>query len=204
MSAKRNNPNHAKVFYPKNSSFQGGWLDDLKSGFGIYNSKNAIYEGSWLKGKRHGHGVLYHRDSGNFKRVYEGDWFCGFKHGQGTSREHGNLYIGKFEKNVKCGSGQQKFHDGSVYVGNFSNNLPNGQGRLTHANGNIYDGGFANGVCEGKGILIFKSSGMTLRGVWHKGQCVTGTMEGSNIPDIGLSDLNKVVGESRAAVKTRV
>lgn len=67
--------------------YAGEWLDDMKSGSGIYFYENGdVYDGSWSRNMKQGWGRMSYHDGS----VYEGEWSEELRHGQGV------LLLGKF------------------------------------------------------------------------------------------------------------
>jgi hypothetical protein len=62
-------------------SYDGGWVDDMRSGKGTMTYPNGdVYDGNWKANQMNGQGKLTYKNGD----VYEGNWVDGKENGTGT------------------------------------------------------------------------------------------------------------------------
>lgn len=186
--ADKNGLRHA-VFSEKRNVYNGEWLDNLKSGRGIWHGvNNLLYEGNWKNGLRHGYGMLSLKNAdGSYCVLYEGDWVNGKQEGYGKiwvwekykgihhfENEH---YEGDVKNGMRWGSGSMWYKNGSFYHGGWYNNKRHGVGVYVYADGNRYKGEWENDVKHGMGEFCHKHTGQLQKGLWINDNAVCSTME---------------------------
>ena len=123
------------------------------------------FEGGMLNGLMHGWGVYYHLNGDRYEGQFEHD----MKKGAGVMVfASGDRYEGQFASDARSGKGQMYYKDGDKYVGNFAHDAPSGNGVLILENGNRYSGAFLEGERHGNGTLEF-SNGDRYVGAFDKG-----------------------------------
>jgi len=65
-----------KITYKNGDNYEGGWMNNKRSGVGIYTiaSSGDVYEGSWLNDLKDGPGRYHYKSTG---KVYVGEWSMG-------------------------------------------------------------------------------------------------------------------------------
>ncbi|MEE1086829.1 MAG: TIR domain-containing protein [Schaedlerella sp.] len=180
-----------RMEYITGEVYEGEWKNGMINGTGRFQAADGEqYDGEFAENIFHGHGVKLYLDGSK----YDGNWEQGMRHGQGTYESDGNIYNGKWEKDVFVdGKAFVKYSDGSTYEGQWSADMQNGQGIYYAANGNIFDGewkdhqfisgkcvmkyrdgriykgGYSNGNYNGKGHLKYLD-GSEYEGGWVNGQ----------------------------------
>ena len=80
----RNGKKHGKgklTFYASGDVYEGGWVDDKRSGQGKYSyTSGACYEGEYKAGLCHGRGKFTYLN----KDVFEGEWKDDKRNGPGV------------------------------------------------------------------------------------------------------------------------
>eukprot|EP00927_Polykrikos_kofoidii_P028128 TRINITY_DN24610_c0_g1_i1.p1 TRINITY_DN24610_c0_g1~~TRINITY_DN24610_c0_g1_i1.p1 ORF type:complete len:530 (+),score=85.42 TRINITY_DN24610_c0_g1_i1:44-1633(+) len=158
------------------STYRGGWLDELRHGFGVQIFPDGTtYEGQWRAGLHHGSGKFSHRDRDSYDgewvdgkasghgtylhndgSVHVGEWFDDQQHGHGTETwVEGSRYTGNFECGRKHGHGEFSWADGSKYVGEFRGNLLCGEGIYSWSDGRKFEGQWSNNHMNGKGTFTW-------------------------------------------------
>lgn len=88
----------------------------------------------------------------------------GRMHGKGKfSYKNGDLYVGQFEHDVKCGQGTLTKAEGDKYTGEWVADSANGTGTFVWANGDAYVGEWLDNQKHGKGVFT-----------WPDGEVYTG------------------------------
>lgn len=122
------------------TSYEGGWVDRKKNGFGIDNDgKGNIIKSIWIN-----------------------DIYNGYTE---VKESNGTVYEGLCENGKANGMGIKKYSNGDIYYGEWKNDLFDGYGRMMYANGDIYAGSWKNGKINGDGVLVCGKSSISL-GVW--------------------------------------
>lgn len=102
----RQNDERGKIAYSNGDTFEGGVVDDLKSGEGILIYANGDrYEGEFRRGLRWGSGEIVFAN--------------------------GDSYEGMWAEDRMSGHGTMTYKDTAVYEGGFKNNAKNGRGNWT-------------------------------------------------------------------------
>lgn len=121
---------HGKGTYifPNGNRYEGEWMDDMKSGYGILFYVNGEkYEGFWELDKAHGKGTLTYING----TKYVGDFKNASKHGKVMPHSR---------KELTFKQGDLFYSNGDTFSGEWKNDRANGQGVLVYANGNRYEG----------------------------------------------------------------
>lgn len=96
------------------------------------------------------------------------DKTTGLKAGLGVERyANGNVYAGKWDKNLKHGKGKFTYFDGDEYEGEYSMDLRHGIGTYKYSDGKEYTGEFKFGKMDGKGVYKWPDGGI-YDGEWMK------------------------------------
>ena len=78
--SRRKRPSNVRLEFENGDVYEGGAIDDIYHGFGIYSSHTgSYYEGSWINGKAEGQGTSVDA-LGN---KYSGNFHHDLRHGQG-------------------------------------------------------------------------------------------------------------------------
>lgn len=109
--------------------------------------------------------------------TYQGAYDTGVRQGDGvyTCRATGDIFTGKYEKNLKVGLGRVDYKAGGFYHGYFKEGMRDGDGTFKYANGDIYCGQWKAGKKHGQGTYIYANTKYELKGDWKNGQLDTGT-----------------------------
>ena len=179
---------HGKATYPNGDIYVGDWLDDERSGWGLYTvaSCKDVYEGAWEADRIHGKGRYSYAEGATFEGVYErgerlhgrltsgdgatvydGDWSGSERHGTGTLRTPALEYRGQWAHDMREGQGACMFADGSRYEGAYAADVCCGAGTLHTAGGDIYSGAFQGGAYHGEGVLKCASGELYEGGFVH-------------------------------------
>jgi hypothetical protein len=72
------------MYYGNGNKYDGDWLDDQRTGKGVFNWKNGDkFDGEFLNGQRNGNGICFFNKT-NTK--YIGDWSNDRKNGKGICK----------------------------------------------------------------------------------------------------------------------
>lgn len=107
-----------KQTYEDNSTYEGGWKDGKRDGFGIYIqlSKGLVYQGAWMNDKKNGKGEQIWDDG----EKYDGEWKDDRFEGKGNYKWSDNsCYNGRWLEGQMSGLGTFKWPDGRKYSGQF-------------------------------------------------------------------------------------
>lgn len=115
--------------------YLGNYIDNLKSGYGIYKTSTESYVGNFQNDKRNGFGITFDKRNHLSKVGY---W------------EEDKLI--KMDALLK----RQKYSNGDMYVGQLVNNERNGIGFYLYKNGDFSIGEWKNGKICGLGIVAQK------------------------------------------------
>uniref|UniRef100_A0A6Q2X107 Alsin Rho guanine nucleotide exchange factor ALS2 b n=1 Tax=Esox lucius TaxID=8010 RepID=A0A6Q2X107_ESOLU len=118
-----------KLIGPSSSVFIGQWLQDKKTGYGVFDNmtRGEKYMGLWLEDQRHGNGVLV--------------------------TQTGLYYEGAFSNNKMMGTGFLMSEDDTTFQGEFSDDwTPNGKGTLSMPHGDVIEGLFTGEWTSGLNI----------------------------------------------------
>ena len=59
--------------WPDKKKYIGNYVNDMKSGFGIfYSTEGKRFEGFWKEGKQHGKGCIVNNERRTYVEYYEG------------------------------------------------------------------------------------------------------------------------------------
>ncbi|WP_417911949.1 MORN repeat-containing protein, partial [Candidatus Electronema sp. TJ] len=135
-----------------NTSAQGGWIADAKTGCKVWNpvpasDESITWSGECKDGNAEGKGTL--------------EWYS---HSELQSTITGVLHDGRCAQECAV-----KMKSGDSYTGEMKDNLPHGKGEITRADGSKYEGEFKDGERSGKGTLKF-ASGEVYSGEWKNGK----------------------------------
>ena len=105
-----------------------------------------VYEGEVEKNKPHGQGTLTFKTDDGDGDVYTGSFKNGKFDGDGKYiwGASGDVYIGKWSNDVRCGIGKLKNSSGT-YDGEWNNDKQQGQGELKCPGGKVYSGKWDEG-----------------------------------------------------------
>lgn len=201
----------------KKTKIDGHWKNGKPDGqCSMFYANGNSYIGEMIQGKRNGKGILKFADGYSEEGNYQNDTLSGFVT---IKFPKGSIYVGYWKNNMKSGSGKYTNPNGYVAEGKFVNDTLEGNVTIEFGNGEKYIGEVVKGIENGKGVFYFKSGdkyegefkdgypngtgvqyfvkGGTLRGVWVKGEYISGpnTTDNSNtvIPflnDGGVYEVN--------------
>lgn len=147
------------------ATYDGEWLGGVRDGVGRQVWPNgAEYMGQWQRGRASGRGYMKHADGD----TYCGEWQEGRAHGQGVYAFHLGpaVYEGRFKRDLRDGSGVERWMDGSVYAGEYRAGAKHGVGEQRWPDGTTYDGTWISNEIHGYGRYTLRS-GATYEGQWQ-------------------------------------
>uniref|UniRef100_A0A8P4KN59 Alsin Rho guanine nucleotide exchange factor ALS2 b n=1 Tax=Dicentrarchus labrax TaxID=13489 RepID=A0A8P4KN59_DICLA len=134
--------------YASGEVYDGSFQDSMRHGHGILRSGKlntsspSVFIGQWLQDKKTGYGVFDDITKGE---KYMGMWQDHLRQGTGVVvTQFGLYYEGAFKDNKMMGTGILLSEDDTTYEGEFSDDWTlNGKGVLTMANGDYLEGSFS-------------------------------------------------------------
>ncbi|KAM7365714.1 hypothetical protein PAMP_016627 [Pampus punctatissimus] len=134
--------------YASGEVYDGSFQDGMRHGHGMLRSGKlntsspSVFIGQWLQDKKTGYGVFDDITKGE---KYMGMWQDHLRQGTGVVvTQFGLYYEGVFKDNKMMGTGILLSEDDTTYEGEFSDDWTlNGKGVLTMANGDYLDGSFS-------------------------------------------------------------
>ncbi|XP_068446402.1 alsin isoform X2 [Clinocottus analis] len=134
--------------YASGEVYDGSFQDSMRHGHGILRSGKlntsspSVFIGRWLQDKKTGYGVFDDITKGE---KYMGMWQDHLRQGNGVVvTQFGLYYEGAFKDNKMAGTGILLSEDDTTYEGEFSDDWTlNGKGTLTMANGDYLEGSFS-------------------------------------------------------------
>ncbi|XP_070711888.1 alsin isoform X1 [Pempheris klunzingeri] len=146
--------------YASGEVYDGSFQDSMRHGHGMLRSGKlntsspSVFIGQWLQDKKTGYGVFDDITKGE---KYMGMWQDHLRQGTGVVvTQFGLYYEGAFKDNKMMGTGVLVSEDDTTYEGEFSDDWTlNGKGVLTMANGDYLEGSF-NGEW-GSGLKVVGS-----------------------------------------------
>lgn len=154
--------------YPGASyKYDGDWSNGVKnSKLGKFSLAGCFdYVGEFVNGEMTGKGTKKWADG----REYSGEWLCGEMHGFGrwSNANRSITYEGYMDNNKRVGDGTLTIR-GDVYRGKFDKNIYNGHGVFLRENKYILDINFVNGIGQSFGSIKWHKIGQ-LEGNWKNG-----------------------------------
>ncbi|XP_037617894.1 alsin isoform X2 [Sebastes umbrosus] len=133
--------------YASGEVYDGSFQDSMRHGHGMLRSGKlntsspSVFIGQWLQDKKTGYGVFDDITKGE---KYMGMWQDHMRQGNGVVvTQFGLYYEGAFKDNKMMGTGILLSEDDTTYEGEFSDDWTlNGKGVLTMANGDYLEGSF--------------------------------------------------------------
>ncbi|KAL7369975.1 hypothetical protein ABVT39_015002 [Epinephelus coioides] len=133
--------------YASGEVYDGSFQDSMRHGHGMLRSGKlntsspSVFIGQWLQDKKTGYGVFDDITKGE---KYMGMWQDHLRQGTGVVvTQFGLYYEGAFKDNKMMGTGILVSEDDTTYEGEFSDDWTlNGKGVLTMANGDYLEGSF--------------------------------------------------------------
>ncbi|CAB1432963.1 unnamed protein product [Pleuronectes platessa] len=133
--------------YASGEVYDGSFQDGMRHGHGMLRSGKlntsspSVFIGQWLQDKKTGYGVFDDITKGE---KYMGMWQDHLRQGTGVVvTQFGLYYEGTFKDNKMMGAGILVSEDDTTYEGEFSDDWTlNGKGVLTMANGDYLEGSF--------------------------------------------------------------
>ncbi|XP_044200850.1 alsin isoform X2 [Thunnus albacares] len=133
--------------YASGEVYDGSFQDGMRHGHGMLRSGKlntsspSVFIGQWLQDKKTGYGVFDDITKGE---KYMGMWQDHLRQGTGVVvTQFGLYYEGVFKDNKMMGTGILLSEDDTTYEGEFSDDWTlNGKGVLTMANGDYLEGSF--------------------------------------------------------------
>ncbi|XP_062417476.1 alsin isoform X2 [Pungitius pungitius] len=133
--------------YASGEVYDGSFQDGMRHGHGMLrsgklnSSSPSVFIGRWLQDKKSGYGVFDDITKGE---KYMGMWQDHMRQGNGVVvTQFGLYYEGAFKDNKMTGTGILLSEDDTTYEGEFSDDWTlNGKGTLTMANGDYLEGSF--------------------------------------------------------------
>ncbi|XP_056286802.1 alsin isoform X2 [Pseudoliparis swirei] len=134
--------------YASGEVYDGSFQDSMRHGHGVLRSGKlntsspSVFIGQWLQDKKTGYGVFDDITKGE---KYMGMWQEHLRQGTGVVvTQFGLYYEGAFKDNKMTGTGILLSEDDTTYEGEFSDDWTlNGKGTLTMANGDYLEGSFS-------------------------------------------------------------
>ncbi|MGH0117624.1 UNVERIFIED_CONTAM: hypothetical protein FKN15_041816 [Acipenser sinensis] len=134
--------------YSTGEVYEGSFQDNMRHGHGILrsgkltSSSPSMFIGQWVQDKKTGYGVF---DDITRGEKYMGMWQDDLRHGNGVIvTQFGLYYEGAFSSNKMIGSGILLSEDDTRYEGEFIDDWTlNGKGTLTMPNGDYFEGTFS-------------------------------------------------------------
>ncbi|XP_026157539.1 alsin isoform X2 [Mastacembelus armatus] len=134
--------------YASGEVYDGSFQDGMRHGHGMLRSGKlntsspSVFIGQWLQDKKTGYGVFDDITKGE---KYMGMWQDHLRQGTGVVvTQFGLYYEGAFKDNKMMGTGILLSEDDTTYEGEFSDDWTlNGKGVLTMANGDYLEGSFS-------------------------------------------------------------
>jgi hypothetical protein len=148
-----------------NNTYEGGFLNNKKEGFGIKTEPNGFcYIGQFENDKFHGKGILYI----DYEKSYIGDFKYGKIEGYGKVIYKNECYfLGQLKDNFRIGKGKYFNKKGElIYEGDFVDCKMEGYGTINYGKGRYYTGQIKAGLANGKGTFYDK------KGVIYEGDLV--------------------------------
>ncbi|KAA8579632.1 hypothetical protein FQN60_006725, partial [Etheostoma spectabile] len=138
---------HGVGTYASGEVYDGFFQDNMRHGHGVLRSGKlntsspSVFIGQWLQDKKTGYGVFDDITKGE---KYMGMWQDHLRQGTGVVvTQFGLYYEGAFKDNKMMGTGILLSEDDTTYEGEFSDDWTlNGKGVLTMANGDYLEGSF--------------------------------------------------------------
>ena len=163
-----NRQGNGDMVFSNGDSYMGEWAENTFNGFGVYEYalEKATYQGGWVDGLQHGQGMY-----NSPKFCYNGQWDKGWMDGDGTLVfDNGDKYEGTVHENIIDGIGCYTFANGNRYEGVFVNGKINGLGVFQFKKVDRYEGEFVNGKIYGDGTmyLVDELGTVTITGFWPK------------------------------------
>uniref|UniRef100_A0A061SGK3 Radial spoke protein 1 n=1 Tax=Tetraselmis sp. GSL018 TaxID=582737 RepID=A0A061SGK3_9CHLO len=117
----------SKAVYNNGDIYYGGYINDRRSGKGVYVFANkGAYAGCFKNGLRSGYGMMWYPD--------------------------GSIYEGQWHKDKMWGIGQYDYADGSTYCGKWKEGKKHGSGVYWDKHGACLTGTWEKGILQGEGI----------------------------------------------------
>ena len=182
-------------FQPEGSYYEGGFLDGMRHGPGIFECEQETYEGEFEGDRYHGKGTWTCHDdetlTGESSR-YQGEWAAGKRHGVGIyTSELGASYEGPWREGLRHGQGVEVTVPPGAsgrYVGQFRADVRHGEGVMHYDSGGTYEGEWRAGMRQGKGVELFVSGARYLMSICAPCSCVCGCVSASLRQWIPLSE----------------
>ena len=180
---------------PEGSYYEGGFLDGMRHGPGIFECEQETYEGEFEGDRYHGKGTWTCHDdetlTGESSR-YQGEWAAGKRHGVGIyTSELGASYEGQWREGLRHGQGVEVTVPPGAsgrYVGQFRADVRHGEGIMHYDSGGTYEGEWRAGMRQGKGVELFVSGARYLMSICAPCSCVCGCVSASLRQWIPLSE----------------
>ncbi|XP_026151072.1 alsin-like isoform X2 [Mastacembelus armatus] len=137
-----------KYKYASGEVYEGCFCDDQRHGYGMLSSgklarnSSSVFIGQWVQDRKTGYGVY---DDITRGEKYMGLWLDDQRHGSTVVvTQYGLYYEGTFKENKMAGSGLLLSDDDTVFHGEFSEDWTiNGKGVLSLTNGDSLEGLFS-------------------------------------------------------------
>jgi len=131
------------VKYANGDRYEGMFLDNLKTGQGVYYFSNGNkYVGNFSGGTFNGQGIYHFKNGDKLKA----DYIDGLAEGHGLYYfKNGNRFEGRYLNGNKVGKGTDFYLNGDKYTVNYSDGKENDIGTYFYQNGKIEKGNFING-----------------------------------------------------------
>ncbi|KAG7239896.1 hypothetical protein INR49_028296 [Caranx melampygus] len=137
-----------KYRYASGEVYEGCFFDGQRHGYGMLSSgkqvraSSSVFIGHWVQDKKTGYGVY---DDITRGEKYMGLWLDDQRHGSAVVvTQYGVYYEGTFKENKMSGPGLLVSDDDTAFHGEFSDDwTANGKGVLSLANGDCLDGTFS-------------------------------------------------------------
>ncbi|AGC77677.1 hypothetical protein LX97_02140 [Nonlabens dokdonensis] len=179
----------AYITYPSDSYYHGEYVQNRRSGVGIYKWTNGNrYIGKWKDGKQHGYGFTMNKENqitsaglfenGKLLTSYYDDYNNGKSTGNCTgncfdgfgmySYNNGDKYWGFFSSGKRAHIGIYSWNNGSIYTGSYmEQGKRTGYGMYSYVDGSIFKGMFIDDRIDGLGVMQYKKTGNVVQGVFN-------------------------------------
>ena len=134
-------PQGQATFINENEIYEGGFEAGFRIGYGKCITINRdVFFGGWMQDLKSGYGTLKSKDM-----RYEGEWRSDLFHGQGKLSTSSYTYSGEFSKGKFHGKGVLKNQDSTTYSGCFVKGSITGIGTFTNQEGTSIRARWAEG-----------------------------------------------------------
>ncbi|XP_034042312.1 alsin-like isoform X2 [Thalassophryne amazonica] len=147
-----------KYKYASGEVYEGNFCDGLRHGYGMLSSgtmtrtSSSVFIGQWVQDRKSGYGIY---DDITRGEKYMGLWLDDQRHGSAVVvTQYGVYYEGTFRDNKMTGAGLLLSDDDTTFHGEFCDDWTvNGKGALSLANGDSLEGVFSGEWASGLKVI---------------------------------------------------